>query len=79
MAAATTTIRVDRDVHERLVRLAEAGDQQLMEAVREAVETLERARFAARVGHEVEALRADPVKWAAYLDDGELAVRDGVA
>ena len=75
MAAATTTIRVDRDVHERLVRLAEAGDQQLMEAVREAVETLERARF----GHEVEALRADPVKWAAYLDDGELAVGDGVA
>ena len=50
-----------------------------MEAVREAVETLERARFAARVGHEVEALRADPVKWAAYLDDGELAVGDGVA
>ena len=30
MAAATTTIRVDRDVHERLVRLAEAGDQQLL-------------------------------------------------
>ena len=79
MTTATTTIRVDRDVHERLVRLADSEGQQLMEIVREAVETLERSRFAARVAQEIAALRVDEAGWAAYLGDGELAVGDGVA
>lgn len=79
MPTATTTVRIDRDVHERLVRLAADGNQQLMEALRDAVETLERARFAARVGQQMSALAADPSVLAAYLADGELAVADGLA
>jgi predicted transcriptional regulator len=75
----TTTVRIDRDVHARIVRLAAEGNQQLMDAIRDAVETLERARFAARVGQQMAQLASDESSLDAYLTDGELATADGIA
>lgn len=76
--SATTTIRIDREVHQRLVALSEASGRQLMDTVRDATEALEGARFAASVAAQLDALRGDPAGWAAYVGDAELAVGDGV-
>jgi len=75
----TTTIRIDRDVHQRLVNLGRESGQQLIEVVRDATLALERVRYAAVVNAEIENLRKDPARWAAYLADAELAVGDGVS
>ncbi|MBI4882520.1 MAG: hypothetical protein HY826_00535 [Actinobacteria bacterium] len=78
MPAATTTIRIDREVHARLVRLAAASGQPLINVVSDAAEALERSRFAARVGREIATLQADNAAWTSYLADTELAAGDGV-
>jgi predicted transcriptional regulator len=75
----TTTIRVDRAVHERLLRISKENGQQLVDVIGDATEALERVRFAEKVRGELDALRADPVAWAAYVGDLELAVADGIA
>lgn len=75
----TTTIRIERDVHRRLVQLSRSTGQQLMDTVRDATEALERARFAASVVSELDALRHHPDRWAAYVGDADLAVGDGIA
>lgn len=74
----TTTMRVDRSVHERLVRLGRASGRQLIDVVRDATEALERAEFADTVRRELDTLRGDPVAWAAYVGEAELAVGDGL-
>jgi predicted DNA-binding protein len=79
LAASTTTIRIDRDVHQRFVALSKESGQQLIDTMREAVETLERARFIANVTREIDALRQDPTAWTAYLEDGEIAIDDGIS
>lgn len=75
---ATTTIRVDRDVHERLVQLSRTTGQQLIDVVRDATEALERVRFASTVTAELDALRAHPEDWAAYVAQADLGVGDGI-
>lgn len=76
---ATTTIRVDLETHAALTELAEANGSSLMQTVRDSVEALRRQRFGERVERELDALRADPDAWAAYLADaGATEVADGL-
>jgi len=75
----TTTIRVDRDVHRRLVALSDRTGRQLMDVVRDATDALERAQFAALVSAELDELRKDPDTWAAYVAEADLSLRDGIA
>lgn len=75
----TTTIRVDRETHARLLELANERDASLLDTVREATEALRRKRFAEHVADELSALRADPKAWAGYLAEAEATtVRDGI-
>ena len=50
-----------------------------MGVVRDAVDALERTRFAHSVAAEFDVLRKDQGAWNAYLGEAELAVDDGVA
>ena len=79
MTTATTTIRIDRDVHQRLLALSRESGRQLMDVVRDAADALERAKFAHLVAKEFDLLRSDIHAWNAYLGEAELAVDDGVA
>lgn len=79
MSTATTTIRIDRDVHQRLLVLSRESGRQLMDVVRDAADALERAQFAHLVAKEFDLLRSDTEAWSAYLGEAELAVDDGVA
>ena len=76
---ATTTIRVDRSVHQRLQVISEASGRQLVDVVADATDALERIRFAEAVRRQVDALRADPAMWAAYLAEFDVAISDGIA
>ncbi|MDO8403135.1 MAG: hypothetical protein Q7T27_06530 [Pseudomonas sp.] len=79
MQTASTTIRIDRDVHARLAALAQATGRPLNDTVGAAVLALERALFVERVAAELESLRTDPAAWAQYVAEGDAAVADGVA
>lgn len=75
----TTTIRVDKQTHARLVELSKAGQASLIETVREAAEALRRQRFARQVADEFAALREDSEAWSAYLAEEEgTSVADGI-
>ena len=75
----TTTIRVDRETHAKLLELSSASGSSLMETVRDAAEALRRQRFARQVASELVALRGSQSAWADYLADAEAtAVGDGV-
>ena len=75
----TTTIRVDRDTHARLLNMSSESGDSLTETVRQAAEALRRLRFGLRVQEEYAALRSDPDAWADYLAEAESShVADGV-
>ena len=75
----TTTIRVDRDTHSRLLDMSKETGESLIETVRQAAEALKRLRFGLRVQEEYAALRADPEAWADYLAEAESTyVADGI-
>ena len=75
----STTIRVDRDTHSRLVHLSEETGDSIIETVRQAAEALGRLRFGLRVQEEYAALRTDPQAWADYLAEAESSyVADGI-
>ena len=75
----TTTIRVDKSVHERLLRIGQDRGQQLVDVIREATDALERVRFAEKIRTELDTLRSDPEAWSAYQAEFDLAVSDGIA
>ena len=77
--SATTTIRVDRAVHERLLQIGRDSGQQLVEVLSDATEALERAHFAKKVLVEIDALRSNPESWDAYVAEFDLAASDGLA
>lgn len=79
MQSASTTIRIDRSVHERLTRLARQTGRPLNDTVAEAATALERSLFAARLAAEYADMDGDPRAWQEYLADGDLAAGDGVA
>ena len=75
----TTTIRVDRDTHARLLDMSSESGDSLTETVRQAAEALRRMRFGSRVQEEYAALRNDPDAWADYLAEAESShVADGI-
>lgn len=75
----TTTIRVDRETHARLVELSRATGESLIDTVRDAAEALRRQRFADQAAADVAALRAKPDEWADYLAEAEATfVTDGI-
>lgn len=75
----TTTIRVDKDTHARLVELSRATGDSLIETVRDATEALRRQRFASRVTSELAELQDDPTAWADYLAEANTTtVTDGI-
>jgi hypothetical protein len=47
--------------------------------VADATDALERIRFAEAVREEVDVLRADPVMWAEYVAEFDVAISDGIA
>jgi hypothetical protein len=76
---ATTTIRVDKSTHARLVELSRASGASIMDTVHDAAEALRRERFGQAVATEFAELRADPDAWASYLADAEAtSVADGI-
>jgi hypothetical protein len=76
---ATTTIRVDRDTHARLLELSRARGSSLTDTVRDATEALARQRFARRIALELDGLRGRPDEWAAYVREAEATdVPDGL-
>ncbi len=75
----TTTIRVDRETHERLVELSKDSGRSLIDTVSEAAEALRRKRFAEQVRSQLDALRSDPEAWLDYLAEAEEThVTDGL-
>lgn len=75
----TTTIRVDRDTHTRLLEMSTDAGDSLTETVRQAAEALRRLRFGLRVQDEYAAFRSDPDAWADYLAEAESSdVNDGI-
>lgn len=75
---ATTTIRVDRETHQRLSAISRATGRQLMDVVRDATDALERRRFGEQVAGELLELRSDATAWEEYLGEADLAVGDGL-
>ena len=75
----TTTVRVDRATHARLVEMSTASGSSLMETMREAAEALQRIRFGARVQLELAELRERPSDWDAYVAEAaSTEVADGI-
>ena len=75
----TTTIRVDRQTHSRLLEMSSETGDTITETVRQAAEALRRLRFGLRVQEEYAALRSDPEAWADYLAEVESShVTDGI-
>ena len=75
----TTTIRVDRDTHSRLLDMSKETGESLTETVRQAAEALRRLRFGLRVQEEYLALQTDPEAWADYMAEAESSyVADGI-
>ena len=75
----TTTVRVDRDTHSRLLEMSRETGDTVTETVRQAAEALRRLRFGLRVQEEYAALRSDPEAWADYLAEAESShVADGI-
>jgi len=75
----TTTIRVDRDTHARLLELSREADTSLIATVRDAAEALWRQRFARELMGQLNELRQDPTAWEAYLAEAEEThVTDGI-
>ena len=68
---ATTTIRVDRETHSRLLEMSQDTGDSITETVRQAAEALRRLRFGLRVQEEFAAMRSDPEAWADYLAELE--------
>ncbi len=76
----TTTIRVDRETHARLLELSEATGETLTKTVRDAAEALQRLRFGLRVQEELAVLKSDPAAWDDYLAQAETtSVSDGIS
>ena len=65
----STTIRISREAHARLVELSEASGRPLVSTVEDAIEALLAKRYAQDVARQIDELYADPVAWAAYLAD----------
>lgn len=76
----STTIRVDRDTHARLVEMSSSSGDSITETVRQAADALRRLRFGQRIQEQYAELRSDPAAWADYLAEAETThVDDGIS
>lgn len=77
MTTPTTTIRVDRETHARLLEMSRVSGRSLIETVRAATEALDRQAFAERVRAELEAMSDEDL--ASYRAEIEsFPVADGI-
>ena len=67
----TTTVRVDRETHARLLALSSESGDSVQDTVRAATDALARQRFGMRVAAEFTRLEADPDAFDDYLRDAE--------
>ena len=75
----STTIRVDRDTHQRLLAFSQQQGLSLMEVLRRATDALDRELFVGEARAQIEKLKADPQAWADYLRESLLTeVADGI-
>lgn len=75
----STTIRVDRDTHQRLLTISTQQGFSLMEILRRATDALDRELFVGEARAQIEKLKADPQAWADYLRESLLTeVADGI-
>ena len=75
----STTIRVDRDTHQRLLAFSQQQGLSLMEILRRATDALDRELFVSEARSQIEKLKADPQAWADYLRESSLTeVADGI-
>ena len=75
----STTIRVDRDTHQRLLVFSQQQGLSLMEILRRATDALDRELFVSEARSQIEKLKADPQAWADYLRESSLTeVADGI-
>lgn len=75
----STTIRVDRDTHQRLLAFSQHQGLSLMEILRRATDALDREFFVGEARAQIEKLKADPQAWADYLRESSMTeVADGV-
>lgn len=72
--AATVSIRVPTEAHQKLREIAEKQHKSIGEALNEAVHLLEREQFWAEYAEAYARLRADPEAWQEFQD--ELALWD---
>lgn len=75
----STTIRVDRDTHQRLLTISTQQGFSLMEILRRATDALDRELFVGEARAQIEKLKANPQAWADYLRESLLTeVADGI-
>ena len=75
----STTIRVDRDTHQRLLAISTQQGLSLIEVLRQATDALDRELFVSEARAQIEKLKADPQAWADYLCESSLTeVADGI-
>ena len=75
----STTIRVDRDTHQRLLTISTQQGFSLMEILRRATDALDRELFVGEARSQIEKLKADPQAWTDYLRESLLTeVADGI-
>ena len=75
----STTIRVDRDTHQRLLAFSQQQGLSLMEILRRATDALDRELFVGEARSQIEKLKAEPQAWADYLHESSLTeVADGI-
>lgn len=68
----STTIRVDRDTHGRLMKISEDTGTAIIDLVRESVREYEHKLFADRLVAQLGAMRQDPEEWQSYVEECEM-------
>lgn len=68
----STTIRVDRDTHGRLMKISEETGTSIVDLVRESVRAFEHNLFAERLVAQLDAMRQDPDEWESYVEECEM-------
>lgn len=67
MTTEFTTIKVRREVRDRLARLARERNTSMVDILEQAIDVMERAAFFTRVQADLERLRTeDPQEWESY-------------
>lgn len=70
--ASSTTVRVDPGLHATLRKLAEAEGRPIGRVIEEAVTKYEKDKFWREMHEGFARLRADPLAWKEYQDEGAL-------